>query len=74
MRTRPSESSVAVWSSRALAIEPVGLKVPADAWVGTREGEAGGDCGVVGEALADVGLDTARTCVDSPEPLTAVIQ
>jgi hypothetical protein len=57
-----------------VVIEPVGLKVPADAWVGTREGVAGDDCNAVGDATADVGLDAAGTCVDSPTLSTAVIQ
>jgi hypothetical protein len=50
-----------------VAIEPVGLKVPAFAWVGTLEGPAVGD---VGPAL----LLAAATCADSPALLTAVIQ
>jgi hypothetical protein len=41
MRTRPSESRVAVWYAGALAIGPVELK-PVGAWVGTGEGDAVG--------------------------------
>jgi hypothetical protein len=52
-----------------VAIEPVGLKVPAFAWVGTLEGSTGGEVG----ADVDPGA-AAGTCADSPVLLTAVIQ
>jgi hypothetical protein len=63
IRTRPSESRVAVWNSRTVVIEPVGLKrgggvgeaVGVGAGVGV--GEAVGAGSGVGDAVVDgVGL------------------
>jgi fermentation-respiration switch protein FrsA (DUF1100 family) len=65
---------MAVAPELAVAIVPVGLKVPAFAWAGTLEGPPVGDSdgavGDVGPAL----LFAAATCADSPALLTAVIQ